>query len=184
MPAARSGDREDGHVVVGVAPHPLGGEHLHPFDDGLGRHPGALGGRAAQALLAELVAPERAALGLGGVGVAVVGGLAWLGADAWLGAELSSPSRLQASERAVGEAIGVVGVVVVGVVVVGVVVVGFVVVGVVVGVAVVEVKQSLVLANITESKNTITPEPRAVNLTEMNFPINGLSASTTTVTAR
>jgi hypothetical protein len=55
-----------------------------------------------------------AAIGLGGVGVALVGGLAWFGADAWLGAELSSPSRLQASERAVGEAIGVVGVVALG----------------------------------------------------------------------
>ena len=65
---------------------------------------------SASAIVADGSAPW-AALGLGGVGVAVVGGMAWLGADAWLGAELSSPSRLQASERAVGEAIGVVGVV-------------------------------------------------------------------------
>lgn len=68
---------------------------------------------SASAIVADGSAPW-AALGLGGVGVAVVGGLAWLGADAWLGAELSSPSRLQASERAVGEAIGVVGVVALG----------------------------------------------------------------------
>ena len=68
---------------------------------------------SASAIVADGSAPW-AALGLGGVGVAVVGGMAWIGADAWLGAELSSPSRLQASERAVGEAIGVVGVVALG----------------------------------------------------------------------
>ena len=81
-------------------------------------------------------------------------------------------------------------VVVVGIVVIAVVVVVVVnavidadVTVVVVG-GVVEVKQSLGLANMAASNETLAPEPSADNLTEIALPISGLAASIVTLTAK
>lgn len=80
--------------------------------------------------------------------------------------------------------VDVVVVVVVGVVVVRVVVVGVVVVGVVVVGVEVDVKQSLGLANMAASNETLAPEPSADNLTEIALPISGLAASIVTLTVK